>query len=156
AVALFFKFTRLFSVRNWDVVTIFLLVPGILLIESAQPAPAQKPLAAAALIGEISASVGTAPVAGMASVGSLATAIQAGSVGLEPKSSLRFGYLWLLCGSAYFLLRCLFDLALVQRPAVRPNMNFGGMAWLAGTLFICLAAVAFRPEDGRRQVDLLQ
>jgi hypothetical protein len=64
-----------------------------------------------------------------------------------PKPSLRWGYLWLLCGSAYLLIRCLFDLALVQRPALAPNLNFSGLAWLAGTLFICLTAVAFRPEE---------
>ncbi len=35
AVALFFKFTRLLSMRNWDVATLFLLVPGLLLIQEA-------------------------------------------------------------------------------------------------------------------------
>ena len=29
----------------------------------------------------------------------------------------------------------MFDLALVQRPALTPNLSFGGLAWLAGTLF---------------------
>jgi hypothetical protein len=32
AVALFFKFSRLLSMRNWDVLTLFLLVPGFLLL----------------------------------------------------------------------------------------------------------------------------
>jgi hypothetical protein len=32
AVALFFKFSRLMSMRNWDVLTLFLLVPGLLLL----------------------------------------------------------------------------------------------------------------------------
>jgi hypothetical protein len=32
AVALFFKFSRLLSMRNWDVLTLFLLVPGLLLL----------------------------------------------------------------------------------------------------------------------------
>src|SRR5436309_14624812 len=36
AVALFFKFTRFLSVRNWDVLTLFLLVPGLLLIQEAR------------------------------------------------------------------------------------------------------------------------
>ena len=31
AVALFFKFSRVLSVRNWDILTLFLLVPGLLL-----------------------------------------------------------------------------------------------------------------------------
>ena len=46
--------------------------------------------------------------------------------------------LWLLCGSVYFFVRCLFDLALVQRPALAPNLTFGGMAWLAAACsFAC-------------------
>jgi hypothetical protein len=57
------------------------------------------------------------------------------------------GYLWLLCGSAYFFFRCLVDLTLVQRPALSPNLSFGGMFWLAGALLACLIAVAFRPPE---------
>src|SRR5437868_14374392 len=34
AVALFFKFARLLSIRNWDVVTVFLLMPGLLVIQA--------------------------------------------------------------------------------------------------------------------------
>jgi len=33
AMALFFKFSRLLSVRNWDVISLFLLVPGLLLLQ---------------------------------------------------------------------------------------------------------------------------
>src|SRR5947208_8145027 len=33
SVALFFKFNRILSVRNWDLVTLFLLVPGLLLLQ---------------------------------------------------------------------------------------------------------------------------
>ena len=36
AIALFFRFTRFFSVRNLDVVALFLLVPGLLLLLQAQ------------------------------------------------------------------------------------------------------------------------
>src|SRR4029077_14330890 len=32
AVALFFKFSRLLSVRNWDVLTLYLPMPGLLLL----------------------------------------------------------------------------------------------------------------------------
>src|SRR5262245_50203391 len=35
AIALFFKFSRLLSIRNWDVLTLFLLVPGLLLLQEA-------------------------------------------------------------------------------------------------------------------------
>src|SRR5947208_13269791 len=55
AVALFFKFSRLLSFRNWDVLTVFLLVPGLLLLQEARPAgppPAnQAPAAVASMVG---------------------------------------------------------------------------------------------------------
>jgi hypothetical protein len=146
AMALFFKFSRLLSVRNWDVVTVFLLVPGLLLLQDARPNPAtpeKHPAVAAASV--IAAGGGNAmalPVAGLSSVGALAHTRE-----LAPTNTLWFGYLWLLCGSAYFLLRCLLDLALVRRPALAPNLNFGGLAWLGGALLICLATVAFRHGD---------
>jgi len=55
-----------------------------------------------------------------------------------------FGYLWLAVGSGYMLFRCFLDLSLVTRPAIAPNLNLTGLAWLAGALFICLIAVAGR------------
>jgi hypothetical protein len=68
---------------------------------------------------------------------------------LAPAESplLWLGYLWLVCGSAYFLVRCLLDLTLVRRPALPPNLSFGGLAWLGGALFVCLVAVAFRQPE---------
>jgi hypothetical protein len=105
AVALFFKFSRLMSIRNWDVLTIFLLVPGLLLLLESRSTES----------------------------------------GLERWLS----YLWLLCGSGYFLVRCLLDLALVRRPALSPNLNLAGLVWLTGALFVSLVAVAVR-QPGER------
>jgi hypothetical protein len=98
AVALFFKFTRLLSIRNWDVFTLFLLMPGLLLL-------------------------------------------------VEGGGTHYWGYLWLLIASGYYLLRCLFDLTLVRRPALTPNLNLAGLMWLAGALFVSLIAVAVRHPD---------
>ncbi|HKB40516.1 MAG TPA: hypothetical protein VKD72_29090 [Gemmataceae bacterium] len=111
AVALFFKFSRVLSVRNWDVLTLFLLVPGLLMLAEARPhlADPANPLRSAWLRYQW------------------------------------FGFFWLFCGSGYFILRCLLDLTLVRRPALSPNLSSGGLAWLALALFVCLAAVAFRP-----------
>jgi hypothetical protein len=113
AVALFFKFNRLLSIRNSDVLSLFLPMPGFLLL---------------------------------------------GQCDVNPL----WGYSWLLAASGYFLLRCLFDLTLVRRPALSPNLNFGGLVWLAGALFVSLIAVAARhpnaqtpsyssPNDGGRE-----
>lgn len=111
AMALFFKFSRLLSMRNWDVLTLFLLVPGLLLIEDANTTPGR------------------------------------------PEQLLWFGYLWLLGASLYFLVRCFIDLALVRRPALSPNLNLSGLAWLGGALFISLVAVAARQPSEKPETD---
>ncbi len=99
-VALFFKFSRLLSIRNLDVLTLPLLVPGLLLLR-------------------------------------------------QSNGESWFGYAWLLAGSVYLLLRCFLDLSLITRPALAPNLNPGGLGWLAGALFVCLIAVAVRQPKTR-------
>jgi hypothetical protein len=98
AVALFFKFSRLLSVRNWDVLTLFLFMPGFLLL-------------------------------------------------VESRGGSPWGYLALFIACGYFLVRCLFDLTLVRRPALSPNLNLGGLVWLAGALFLSLLAIPVRGPD---------
>ena len=66
---------------------------------------------------------------------------------LEREQWLWYGYLWLLLGSFYFFCRCVFDLILVQRPALAPNLQTGGLVWLAGALLICMLAVAYRQAE---------
>jgi hypothetical protein len=103
AIALFFKFSRLLSIRNLDVLTVPMLVPGLLLVRDS--------------------------------------------------GDNWFGYLWLLCCSAYLLVRCFLDLSLVTRPALGPNLNLPGLAWLGGALFVGLIAVAVRqPHDRRNEM----
>ncbi len=104
AVALFFKFTRLLSIRNADVFALFLPMPGFLLLDPHESSPL-------------------------------------------------WGYLWLLGSSIFYLLRCLFDLTLVRRPALSPNLNFSGLVWLAGALFVSLIAVAARHPNSQDKSD---
>jgi hypothetical protein len=110
AIALFFKFNRVLSLRNWDLLTLFLLVPGLLLLNKV---------------------AATNPVPGAP---------------LGPATW--WGYVWLLGGSAYYFVRCLLDLVIVRRPALEPNLNRSGLAWLMVALFACLAAVAVRALPG--------
>jgi hypothetical protein len=138
AVALFFKFTRLLSVRNWDIVTLFLLVPGLLLIQESRWLQARR--AACTVVAGSQVVLPGASALGTA--GTLAGGSTLASA--SPERLLWFGFLWLLCGSAYLLLRCLVDLALVRRPALTPNLNLSGLLWLGAALFICLTAVALR------------
>jgi hypothetical protein len=151
AVALFLKFSRVLSIRNWDVVTLFLLVPGFLLLQQARPKPLHPEkntdLALAHLVASSGGQIGTVPATSLTGVGLL---VRADNPGLYAGRILWFGYLWLLVGSAYFLVRCLIDLILVSRPALAPNLSFGGLAWLGGALFICLIGVAYRPERAQQ------
>ncbi len=147
AIALFFKFGRVLSVRNWDIITMFLLVPGLLLLQQGRPGGQQPEhntaVSVASLVGSSGGQALMAPAGGLGGLGIL---VQASDPGLHAPRILWFGYLWLFCGSLYYFIRCLLDLALVSRPALSPNLNFGGLAWLAGALFVCLIAVAYRPE----------
>jgi hypothetical protein len=142
AVALFFKFSRIVSIRNLDVVLIFLLVPGFLVLQAARPKPTsleqQAAVQIASLVGQGSAGDSAAIMTTSAVV-----AQQCGPE-LENPRWVWFAYLWILIGSIYFFWRCLFDLTLVQRPALAPNLQISGLAWLAGALLICLLAVAYR------------
>jgi hypothetical protein len=126
AVALFFKFSRLLSVRNWDVLSLFLLVPGLLLLQEAHSR--DRATTRQQAIEPRGAGTKSAPQA-------------------EADRARGYAYLWLFCGSGYFLLRCFLDLALLRRPALSPNLGFGGLAWLSGALFICLVSVAIRPRE---------
>jgi hypothetical protein len=63
-------------------------------------------------------------------------------------SRSRIGFAWLVAASVLLMLRCLFDLTLVRRPALAPNLSAGGLAWLACALFGSLMAVAVRqPQE---------
>ncbi len=145
AVALFFKFSRIWCVRNLDVGMMFLLVPGLLLVLASRPqplAPERHPAThVAALIG-----CGALPDAPALAVDVTQFTQQAGWA-LDRAGTLWIGYVWLLVGSVYFFCRCLLDLTLAQRPALGPNLQIGGLAWLAGALLICLLAVAYRQVE---------
>src|SRR5262245_5193829 len=154
SVSLFFKFGRVLSMRNWDVVTIFLLVPGLMILQGSRPGPLVTPvgvvnarhpaLQVARLVGQSS---NVALPSGPAAWGSIAEMAETREPSLIPgRRWQRIGYLWLMVGSAYLFCRCLYDLVLVQRPALAPNLSFGGLAFLAVALLSCLIAVAFRPQ----------
>lgn len=146
AVALFFKFSRLLSVRNLDVVMIFLLAPGLLLVQATRPQPVAAERNPATHITVLVGHASTAETAPEMIVNA-AHFTQESSQALENVRWLWWGYFWLLVGSVYFFCRCLLDLPLVQRPALTANLQIGGLAWLAGALLICLLAVAYRQVE---------
>lgn len=121
-VALFFQFARPFSLRNLDLLMLFLLVPGFLFVqEAASTASAAKGLADK----------------------------EARDALLDRAATKRLvGYTWLLAGALAWFARALVDLALVRRPALAANLNVPGLSCLGLALFVGLASVAVRRNAG--------
>src|SRR5205085_747199 len=115
--ALFFQFSRVFSIRNLDVLTLYLFVPGFpLLVEASRLLERAKALQDQDAVKEAL---------------------------LRQAAQLNFwGYLWLIGAALYFLARSIADLVLVRRPALGANLNLSGLSWLTGSLFVGLIALA--------------
>ncbi len=123
-VALFFQFTKLLSIRNLDLLMLFLLVPGFLILQES---------------------------AALSEAASSATGDEYVALASRAARERALGYGWLLAGSLYWFLRAVFDLALVRRPAVTANMNIHALSWFGVALYVGLTAVALRPTPDQRE-----
>jgi hypothetical protein len=138
-LAVFFQFTRLFSLRNLDLLTLFLLAPGFLFLQEAH---------ALLAAGSPTAPEGSEPA----------------RLHARGQSELVVAYGWLVVGSMFWFARAIADLALVRRPTLSPNLNAPGLACLGLALFVCLCAVAVRrsydPSEqalvGKRPIPITQ
>jgi hypothetical protein len=163
AVALFFKFSRLLSVRNLDVLTLYLFMPGLLLLaEGGRYQLTDRALASLRSDGVPEAVLSRlTPLKGWVLGREAFLSELAGSLSGDEQERYQklvlnetaesgdhtfWGYLWLMIASLYFLIRCLLDLALVRRPALAPNLDFDGLVWLAGALFLSMIAVIVQQD----------
>src|SRR4051812_37185184 len=97
-VALFFKFSRLVSVRNVDILTLFLFAPPLLIIQASHPEVAAAPRAAAQQVAGLVGGAGSPLPAALA--GAAVFADERGQ-GQGPRRWLWAGYLALLIASAF-------------------------------------------------------
>lgn len=119
AIALFFRFDRLLSLRNWDLLALYMVIPGVLCLQEAH-----------ALKNFLDGAGPNIP--------------DADDFRWRSKFLLLIGYSWLMVGAFYYFVRCVFDLGLEKRPALAPNMNVQGLSCLAIALLVCLTVVAIR------------
>jgi hypothetical protein len=117
AISLFFQFTRPICLRNFDLLSLFLLAPAFLLLQEAHAL-----LAAAQNAGET----------------------EGRALFARGQREVVFAYGWLLVGSAYWFARTIFDLTLIRRPTVSPNLTTAGLACLGLALFVGQGSVAVR------------
>ncbi len=123
--ALFFQFNRLLSIRNLDLLMLFLLVPGFLILQEA------------AALTELARAGGE----------------EAKGLAARARRERTLGYVWLLAGSLFWFARAVLDMGLVRRPPMSANMNTAGLACLGLALFVGLTAVAVRrtPDQANQQ-----
>ncbi|MBX7105768.1 MAG: hypothetical protein K1X57_16920 [Gemmataceae bacterium] len=148
AVAMFFQFARPLCLRNWDLLMLFVLVPGLLLVHEGHDRrrEARQLFDAAARLHILPSGEGGAELAAALLEGPAQQRLT------YARSLMGVGYQWLIIGSAYWILRCLVDLVLLRRPVMQPNLTSGALAWFAVSLFLAIGAVAMRrppPDEGR-------
>jgi hypothetical protein len=195
-IALFFKFSRFWSVRNLDLILLILLAPGLLVVQASRRDFRQVVLEKIALTrqqNEVSAALrkqdeiaeiqratyladlpgetevtkgapssplaavegpdttaeettagnGTPPDAKPAQPPLLATGSAMQQLADRETATTRLlwrGYAGLLAVCGLLLIRLLFDPTMVRRPLLEPNMNTGGLLFLAAMLFAFLMA----------------
>lgn len=155
-IALFFKFNRFWSIRNLDLLLIILLAPGIIMVHVGhrwQTNEAQ--VQSEQSTDEPSAIESSGPTADSANAPDpLATAKseERPETKLENYALLqRWGYYWLFLVGILFLIRCIWDHALIRRPILESNLTIGGQVFLGCTLmmflFLNVVSSTPTPED---------
>ena len=152
-LAIFFKFNRFWSFRNFDLVLIALLAPGILLIDFGNRIQSSNQESQPNEVVAVAADGSMTPDAIADSRSELRDDSQVGNVELGEETNLanqepelngvgwiRAGYYWLLSMSLLFLIRMLIDPILVRRPMLAPNLSIGGLVFLMCSLLTFLFA----------------
>ena len=157
-LALFFKFNRFWSVRNFDLCLIILLAPGLLLIEGGRQWEAQSRSVAVSALNLAEATEKKIPPAGLQqAVDSELEAVSPQDQGVpavdqnEPGEKeinfdskgvvwQRLGYYWLFSVGGLLLIRMLIDPGLTRRPQLEPNLTIGGMVFFGFSLMMFLFA----------------
>jgi hypothetical protein len=151
AVALFFQFRKPFSLRNLDVVLLFLLVPPLMYLHEARKVREELPRPweerGRALTQLLQACSCLSHDATPAQAVCLALVVPpAGDAYAIGYRGVWRAYLFLLIGSAGFLLRCMIDLVLRRRSPFKPNLGSGGMIWLGLALFAVMVFKTYYPH----------
>jgi hypothetical protein len=133
AVAVYFRFNRFFCLRNWDLITLYLIVPGLLVTARVDNRMLQYLDEARSQTQVVSAN----PRLELAD---------------NSMVELQYGYLWLFAATGYLCLRCFVDLFLARRPRLPPNLDVAGLCFLGASLlaFLFFEAVTREPDPAGR------
>ncbi len=157
-IGIYFKFSRLWSVRNLDLLCLIMLSPGLLLVLNGQAAKESWQANSQTIEVSENSDSGTDAEASEATPKTpVSTPFE-----LSPTRIQHMGFVCLFFAGGILLVRLLIDPAMVRRPLLEPNLSIGGMTFLGVSLFVFLMANVLTgkvtPDDlaGSRQAELLQ
>ncbi|MCA9218566.1 MAG: hypothetical protein KDB27_36105 [Planctomycetales bacterium] len=132
-IGLFFKFGRVWSVRNLDLVLLILLAPGLLFIHYGSEMVLKDD-------SSVQSSVRGEADAANVTVDSESTTDEANDQSATAKRAQRYGYYWQFGIGLIWLIRMLADPLMVRRPLLEPNLTGGGLTFIGCSLFVFLMA----------------
>ncbi len=142
-IAVFFRFNRLWSLRNLDLILLLSVSPALLLINSSPQEP-ETPQAKQSAAGQIEfePDQNRDPAAdsddGTQTDEASESPADGGSDTSQPTDWRPTGNIWLIVCTGLFLLRLFCDPWFKRRPLLEQNLN------AAGLTFLCVAAFAFQ------------
>jgi hypothetical protein len=134
AVAVYFRFDRFFCLRNWDLITLVLIVPGLL-----ATARVDKRMLQVLEDAKSRSQIVSTPAPKL-------------ELAAESTLELKYGYIWLFVATGYLCFRCFFDLFLARRPRLPCNLDVAGMSVLGISLlaFLFFEVVTKEPDPAGR------
>jgi hypothetical protein len=127
-LAVFFKFSRFFSLRNLDLILLVLISPGMMLLQTAYVMEGERSKEAV----QERAPPTTQPLSMID--------MESDTEEVRLLVMKRSGYHWMLVGTFIWLTRMILDPTLNRRPLLTPNLSVGGMSFLAAAVFTFLMA----------------
>lgn len=136
-IGLFFKFGRVWSVRNLDLLMLIMLAPGLLFVYYGNEMVARSNETETPPVARAEVSVDIEPNVVAEGQSVAAQSQEWGQAGIEAQ---RYGYYSLFGVGLLWLVRMLADPLMVRRPLLEPNLTGGGLTFIGCSLFVFLMA----------------
>ena len=171
-ISIFFKFNRIWSVRNFDLLLIILLAPFLLMVqhganlrwqesivetgvfETAATPPPQTPMTLG--LSQLVATVQTDAVNSANAAPPPIVNTESDVTESRGSKMQRRGYIGLFIVGAIYLLRMLLDPVLVRRPLLNPNLSLGGLIFLGCCLILLLLANIFSTRPTTDELNMVK